>query len=198
MKIVLASGNDGKLRELREILAPLGLEVVSQREVGFTDEVEETGATFEENALLKARAVHKITGECVIADDSGLTVDFLGGRPGIYSHRYAGEGASDADRRRKLLTEMRDVPESQRGAKFVCAIVYINEKGEENILRGECCGSISLAERGEGGFGYDAIFMVGERSFAEFSAEEKNLISHRGQALSKLHGMLENVDNHLL
>lgn len=186
MEIILASNNMGKLREMREILEPLGIGLRSQKDAGFLGEVEENGSTFEENALIKARAVYLAAGGSVIADDSGLEVDFLGGKPGIYSHRYAGEGASDADRRRKLLEEMAGASAEKRGARFVCVIAYIDENGGEKLFRAECEGTIGYEERGTGGFGYDAVFLAREKSFAEISAEEKNALSHRGKALQML------------
>lgn len=191
MKIILASNNKNKLREMKEILSPLGYEVLSQSEAGVNLDVEENGATFEENALLKARAVHELCKEAVLADDSGLEVDALGGKPGVYSHRYAGENATDADRCEKLLSELKDVPDEKRTARFVCAIQYINADGEVKTVRGECEGRIGYEQRGENGFGYDPVFMTGEKSFAELSAEEKNKISHRANALKKLRELLK-------
>lgn len=191
MKIILASNNKNKLREMREILSPLGCEVLSQSEAGVNLDVEENGATFEENALLKAKAVHELCREAVFADDSGLEVDALGGKPGVYSHRYAGENATDADRCNKLLHELKDVPDEKRTARFVCAIQFINADGEAMTVRGECEGKIGYEARGENGFGYDPVFMTGKKSFAELSAEEKNQISHRAVALKKLKELLK-------
>lgn len=185
-RIILASNNKNKIREISEILSPLGYEVISQRDAGAELDVEETGTTFAENAALKARAVHDLCGLPVIADDSGLAVDFLDGAPGVYSHRYAGENASDADRNEKLLRELEGVNDEKRGAKFICVICFIDENGSEKLIRGECCGKIGYEPLGDNGFGYDPVFMYGERSFAQITAEEKNKISHRAKALEGL------------
>lgn len=185
-KIILASNNKNKIREISQILAPLGYEVISQREAGADFEVEETGKTFAENAAIKARAVYDYCKTAVIADDSGLEVDFLNGAPGVYSHRYAGENATDADRNDKLLSELSGVPEEKRGAQFVCVICFIDENGREDFVKGVCRGMIGFEPKGENGFGYDPVFMCGEKSFAELSAEEKNKISHRAKALDGL------------
>ncbi|MGN1481819.1 XTP/dITP diphosphatase [Porcipelethomonas sp.] len=185
-KIILASNNKNKLREIKEILTPLGYEVISQSEAGINIDIEETGKTFKDNAKLKASAIYSLSHTAVIADDSGLEVDYLNGAPGVYSHRYAGEGASDADRYNKLLSELKDVPEEKRGAAFVCVICFIDENGIEQYARGECRGKIGYEPRGENGFGYDPVFMYGDKSFAEISADEKNKVSHRAKALEKL------------
>ncbi len=181
MKIVLATNNKNKLREFRSILEPLGYEVLAQSEAGADIEAEETGSTFEENAYIKAKAAYDVTGLMTIADDSGLEVDALGGRPGIYSARYAEEGKRCA----KVLAEMDGVPEEKRTARFVCAICCINEKGGSFTVRGVCEGKIGYEKRGTNGFGYDPIFMYGGKSFAELSGEEKNRVSHRADALKK-------------
>ena len=191
MKIVLASNNKNKIREMKEILSPLGYEVISQADAGANIEVEENGTTFEENALLKARAVYDICKQAVIADDSGLEVDYLNKSPGVYSHRYAGENATDTDRCNKILSEMKDVPTDKRTARFVCVIQFIDLNGEVKTARGECEGVIGTELIGDNGFGYDPIFMVGEKSFAEISPEEKNKISHRANALTKLTKILK-------
>ena len=184
-KIVAASNNKGKIKEIREILEPLGFEVLSQKEAGADIEIEETGSSFDENAKLKALAVYDICKVCVIADDSGLSVDALNGAPGVYSHRFAGENATDDDRNKKLLMELEGVPEDKRGASFICSVCFIEEDGCSHIFRGECRGNIGTEPKGENGFGYDPVFMYGERSFAEISPEEKNKISHRADALKK-------------
>jgi XTP/dITP diphosphohydrolase len=184
-KLVMATNNANKLREAREILAPLGIEVLSQREAGADCEPEENGATFAENAMIKARAVYETVGLPVIADDSGLCVDALGGRPGVYSARYAPEGQHCA----KLLEEMRDVPAEKRGAAFVCNVAFLDGDTSE-VFAGECRGAIGYEKRGSNGFGYDPVFMVGERTMAELSADEKNEISHRGAALRELYRFL--------
>ena len=183
-KLILASNNAKKLRELRELFADTGIEVVSQREAGCDFEVEETGTTFEENAYLKASAVTERTGEAAIADDSGLCVDALGGAPGIYSARFTGNHEdSDEDRNRFLLEKMKDA--EQRSARFVSCICCTLPNGDVIRSRGECEGSILYGPRGENGFGYDPVFLVRETgcSMAELTAQEKNRISHRAAAL---------------
>lgn len=184
-KLVMATNNANKLREAREILAPLGIEVLSQREAGANCDPEENGTTFAENALIKARAVYEATGLPTIADDSGLCVDAMDGRPGVYSARYAPEGLHCL----KLLEEMKDVPEDKRGAAFMCTIAYV-DSSESATMSGECKGSIGYEMRGTNGFGYDPVFMVGERTMAELTADEKNAISHRGAALKALYEYL--------
>lgn len=193
-KIILASNNKNKLREISQMLLPLGYEVISQRDAGADLEVEENGTDFEENAALKARSVYDRCKTAVIADDSGLEVDYLNGAPGVHSHRYAGENASDADRYNKLLSELENVPDEKRGAQFVCAICYIDENGNEQFVRGVCRGSIGYAPMGENGFGYDPVFMFGERSFAQLSPEEKNKVSHRAKALEELRKIIKQSD----
>ncbi len=181
-KIILATNNANKLREVRQILEPLGMEVLSQKEAGISVSPEENGSTFEENAEIKARAVYELARCPVIADDSGLCVDALDGAPGVYSARYAPEG----EHCNTLLRNMQNIPEAQRSASFVCAIAFLDEKGDLTICRGECCGTIGFEKRGTNGFGYDPVFMYGDRSFAELSSEEKNRVSHRAKALQKL------------
>ena len=192
MKIILASNNKHKLEEIRKITAPLGYEVISQSEAGCNFDVEETGTTFEENAVLKAKAVYEKMKMPVISDDSGLEVDYLNGAPGVYSHRYAGENATDADRCSKLLSELSGVEKEKRTARFVCVICFIDENGTETVIRGTCEGYIGTESRGENGFGYDPVFMYGDRSFAEISAEEKNSVSHRADALRKFSETITN------
>ena len=182
MKIIAATKNKNKLREFGEILK--GFEVISQEEAGVDIDVEETGATFEENSMLKAKAIFEATGLPAIADDSGLCVDALGGAPGIYSARYGGEGYDDKGRVELLLKNMENVPDSERSARFVCAITLVSHDGVITA-RGECEGKIDYSPRGENGFGYDPVFFVEEfgKTMAEISPEEKNSISHRGKAL---------------
>ena len=192
MKIILASNNKHKLEEIRKITAPLGYEVISQSEAGCNFDVEETGTTFEENAVLKAKAVYEKMKMPVISDDSGLEVDYLNGAPGVYSHRYAVENATDADRCSKLLSELSGVEKEKRTARFVCVICFIDENGTETVIRGTCEGYIGTEPRGENGFGYDPVFMYGDRSFAEISAEEKNSVSHRADALRKFSETITN------
>jgi len=192
MKAVLASNNKNKLRELKEILSPMGFDVISQSEAGIDIEVEENGTTFEENALIKANAIHDILPDaCVIADDSGLEVDYLGKAPGVYSHRYAGENATDKDRCDKILSELEGVDDEKRTARFVCAVQFISSDGKVITARGTCEGRIGHKPVGENGFGYDPIFMVGDKSMAELSSDEKNRISHRADALNKLVELLK-------
>ncbi len=182
MKLILATNNKNKLREFREILSPLGYEVVSQSEAGVNIEVEENGTTFAENAYIKCKAIYDFFKVPVISDDSGLEVDALNGAPGIYSARYAEEGK----RCLKVLSELENVPDEKRTARFVCCICFIDENGEKHIINGTCEGKIGYEKRGTNGFGYDPIFMYGDRSFAEISAEEKNKVSHRANALKGL------------
>jgi len=183
MRVVLASNNKNKLREMAQILKPFGMEVVSQKDAGADFEVEENGTTFRENAEIKASAVYKKLNMPVIADDSGLVVDALGGAPGVYSHRFAGENASDKDRSIKVLSELENIPKDKRSARFICEICYIDENGEKHFFSGSCEGFIGNEERGENGFGYDPIFCVGDKTLAEMTDDEKNKISHRGNAL---------------
>lgn len=189
-KIVIATNNAGKLREVREILSPLGIEVISQREAGVNCNPDENGETFAENAMIKAKAVYEATGLPVIADDSGLCVDFLGGRPGVHSARYAPDGEKCS----KLLSEMTDVPQEKRRASFNCTIAYIDDDCSFTVS-GECLGYIGYEERGENGFGYDPVFIYGDRTLAEMTAEEKNKISHRGAALKALYAQLKRKVN---
>ena len=182
MKIIAATKNKNKLREFGEILK--GFEIISQEEAGVDIDVEETGTTFEENSMLKAKAIFEATGITAIADDSGLCVDALGGEPGIYSARYGGEGLDDKGRTALLLKNMENVPDEKRSARFVCVITLV---GNEGIItaRGECEGKIDYSPKGENGFGYDPVFFVEQfgKTMAEVSPEEKNAISHRGKAL---------------
>ncbi len=195
MKLVLASKNPKKLVELREILSALGVEVVSETDVGVDVDVEETGTTFAENAALKARAVCAACGLPAIADDSGLCVDALNGAPGVYSARYGGEGISDVDRYKLLLENMRGSFDRRCG--FVSAICCAFPNGDEITAQGECRGTLAYAPKGENGFGYDPIFFLPERkkTFAELTAEEKNEISHRGRALVRFKTELEKYLN---
>jgi XTP/dITP diphosphohydrolase len=188
-RLVLATGNAGKLRELRAILAPWRVEVLPLSE--FTDSsAEETGSSFVENAILKARFAAKAAGLPAIADDSGLEVDALGGAPGIYSARYAGDGAGDAANNVRLLREMAGVPDDNRGARYRCAMVFVSRPDDPEPLVCEASweGRITACARGSGGFGYDPLFLVGdtERTAAELEAGEKNRASHRGKALRAL------------
>ena len=182
MKLVLASKNPKKLVELNEILSALGVEVCSEADAGVDVEVEETGSTFEENSLLKAKAVMEASGLSAVADDSGLCVDALNGAPGVYSARYGGPGLDDAGRYRLLLENLRGQP---RAAKFVSVVTCCFPNGDVISARGECPGTIAFAPMGEGGFGYDPVFFLPglKKTFAQLTPEEKNAISHRGKAL---------------
>lgn len=184
-KLVMATNNANKLREVREILSPLGIEVLSQQEAGADCEPDENGVTFAENALIKAKAVHNEVKLPVIADDSGLCVDALDGRPGVYSARYAPKGEECA----KLIDELKDVPDEKRTAYFECCIVFIDD--EAHAFSGRCCGKIGYEQRGSNGFGYDPVFVYDGRTLAEMTADEKNEISHRADALSKLYDFLK-------
>ncbi|MCD7960200.1 MAG: XTP/dITP diphosphatase [Ruminococcus sp.] len=190
-KIVVASNNAGKLREIRSILEPFGFETLSQKQVGYELDVEETGTTFQENAAIKAQAVFDALHCAVIADDSGLVVDALDGAPGIYSHRFAGADATDAQRNNKLLEMLKDMPTEKRMARFICAICYMDENGKQHFFEGKCEGIIGTQLRGENGFGYDPLFYVGGKSMAEYSTAEKNQMSHRAEALRQLEKYLE-------
>ncbi len=196
MKLVLASNNAHKAREFREILAPLGIEVITQGEAGCRLEVDETGETFEENAYLKAAAAMSATGEAAVSDDSGLEVDALGGAPGVHSARYTGRHEdTDADRRALLLKNL--AGEEHRDARFVSAICCVFPNGDTLRSRGTCEGSIAWSEAGENGFGYDSLFIPeGEdRTMAQLSADEKNAISQRGQALREFSRILKEYCN---
>ena len=186
---MLASGNAGKLREINQLIGSLHMEAVPQSDFGVPD-ADETGLTFVENAILKARHAAKLTGLPAIADDSGLEVDVLNGAPGIYSSRFAGAGASDADNLQKLLVELKEVPEEQRTARFQCLMVFMahDEDPTPLICQGSWEGRILFAPQGDNGFGYDPLFWVpGEQcTSAELPSELKNRLSHRGQALQKL------------
>ena len=188
-KIVLASGNKGKVAELSQMLAPFQYQIVPQTELGVSD-ADETGLTFIENALIKARHAALVTGLPAIADDSGLAVDLLGGAPGIYSARYAGEAATDSDNIDKLLSAMQQVPQGQRGAQFHCVLVYLRHAEDPTplVCHGVWRGDISLTRSGDNGFGYDPVFFIPEENCtsAQLSRERKQQLSHRGKALSQL------------
>lgn len=187
MDFLIATHNLKKRDELQRILSPLGIHVLTADEAGvdLTD-VEETGTTFEENALLKARSGAKEGNMPCIADDSGLCVDALGGAPGVYSARYAGEHGNDAKNNAKLLEALSDVPTEKRTAQFVSCVACVFPDGRELTVQGEVKGIIGYQPKGENGFGYDPLFYVGERSFAEFTSAEKDAVSHRGNALRGL------------
>ena len=197
MRICAATGNAGKLRELRRILEAQGHEVVSQKELGITIEPDETGTTFEENALIKAETICKASGLPTIADDSGLCVDALGGAPGVYSARYAGHHGDDDANNAKLLRELADVPEEQRGAKFVSAVCFMLPDGRALEVEGECPGRIAFTlQNGDYGFGYDPLFIPDgyAKTFAEMTTDEKNAVSHRARAVRKLAEFLRSIE----
>ena len=191
MKFVLATHNPGKLREMGEILKDFGIEVVSPRDLGITVDVEETGTTFAENAMLKAKAICKAAGLPAIADDSGLCVDALNGAPGVYSARYGGEGLDDRGRYMLLLSSLRGAP--TRAAHFACAVACAFPNGDTLTAEGRCDGSIAYAPLGEGGFGYDPVFLLPGtgKTFGQLTQEEKSAVSHRGRALKDFAGKLE-------
>ena len=193
MQFVMATNNLKKRDEMERILKELGIEVLTAKQAGADlGDVEETGTTFEENAYIKAKAALDLTGKASIADDSGLMVDALNGEPGVYSARYGGPGATDEEKVQKLLRNIEDVPDEKRTAKFVSAICCLFPDGKELMVRGECPGKIAYAPAGEGGFGYDPVFIVeGGKTFAELTAEEKDAVSHRGVALRKLKAALK-------
>lgn len=186
MELAIATNNADKAQEFSRILAPLGIRTRSMKELGVTLDVEETGSVFEENAYLKAKALFEVLHAPVVADDSGIEVDALDGRPGVYTARYAGEHATDEENIDKLLKDMEHVPQNQRTARFVCALCVILNAKEQFFLRGTCEGTIGYARAGEGGFGYDPVFYIGGRSFAQLADGEKDAVSHRGHALRLL------------
>jgi XTP/dITP diphosphohydrolase len=194
-RLIAATKNKGKLEEITQLLAQFPYEIVSMEQIGIVDNIEENGSTFEENALIKAKSIWKVTGETVIADDSGLEVDYLDGAPGIYSARYAGEGAADADKNRKLLDAMEGVPADKRTARFVCAIAVVFADGTSVSVRGVCEGYIVTKPSGSNGFGYDPLFCVPEfgMTIAQMDSDIKNSISHRGNALRKIVEELERI-----
>ena len=196
MKIVFATGNAGKMREIRAILADLNMEIFSMKEVGVVAEAEENGATFMENAVIKAKDIaSKVEDAIVMADDSGLVVDALNGEPGIYSARYMGEDTSYRIKNANIISRLDGVPVEERTARFACAIAAVMPDGKVLTTEGTIEGYIGYEERGEGGFGYDPIFMVPELgcSTAELTDEEKNAISHRGRALEAMKVKLQEV-----
>ena len=190
MKLVIATTNKDKVREYRALLSPLGYECVTSADVGVSGDIEETGDTFEENSRIKAQAVYALLGKsdyCVIADDSGLEVEFLDGRPGVYSARYGGAELDDVGRYELLLTELGNTPKELRKARYVCAIYFIRDEHTQFCVSGTFDGYIGFEPRGNGGFGYDPIFMLeDDTSVAELSDEAKNKISHRGKAAAEL------------
>ena len=188
MRFVVATKNKGKMQEIQSMLSPLGIDVMLAEDAGVFEDIEETGTTFEENAFIKARAVAKITGLPVIADDSGLMVDALSGEPGVKTARFAGENATDGENIQKLLNALEGVLQEKRTARFQSVIACVFPDGREFCTQGICEGEIALFPMGEEGFGYDPVFYVKEKNktFAQLSLEEKNALSHRGKALESL------------
>lgn len=194
MKIIIATHNKHKLQEMSRILSPMGYEVVTDTDLGIElSDVEENGETFLDNARIKSEAGCKESGYPCIADDSGLCVDALGGAPGVFSARYSGVHGDDDGNNRKLLAELEGVPAEKRTAHFACAICVSFPDGREVTATGKCEGYIGYEKKGSNGFGYDPLFMVGERSLAEMTAEEKDAISHRGNALKELQKILPSI-----
>jgi XTP/dITP diphosphohydrolase len=192
MKLVLATRNPGKVRELSQLLSPLGYEVLSLEHFPGVPEVVEDGATFKDNAVKKATAVARHTGQLALADDSGLEVDYLGGAPGVRSARFAGEGHDDRANNEKLLRLLAGVPPEKRTARFRCVVAVATPEGKVLTTEGTCEGIIAEEPRGEGGFGYDPLFYVPScgKTFAELDPEVKNRISHRGRALALMREIL--------
>lgn len=195
-RLIFATGNEHKMIEIREILGELPVEILSMKEAGIEADIVENGTTFEENALIKAKEVCKLAGEMVLADDSGLEIDYLNGEPGIYSARYMGEDTSYRIKNQNLIDRLEGVPDEKRTARFVCAIAAAFPDGRSYVVRGTIEGIIGYEERGENGFGYDPIFYLPEKgvSTAELPPEEKNSISHRGNALRKMKALLEHEE----
>ncbi len=193
-EIILATNNKNKVKEMKPKLAEFGINVLSQSEAGIDIEVEETGETFKDNALIKAQAIHDITHKAVIADDSGLCIDYLGGAPGVHSHRFAGENATDLDRINYVLEKLKDVPQEKRTARFRCCVCFIEENGNTHFFEGVAEGVLGTEPHGINGFGFDPIFHYegDERSFADYSPEEKNAVSHRGQAVAQFIEFIKN------
>lgn len=194
-EVIFATGNKDKVKEAESILAPLGFTVISQKEAGIKADVDEDGTTFAENAMIKAKAVAAHTDAIVIADDSGLVVDYLGGEPGIYSSRYMGEDTSYEIKNAEIIRRLESAKEEERTARFVCAIAACLPDGRELSVEATIEGLIAHEAYGDGGFGYDPIFYVPEykKTTAELSLEEKNAISHRGKALRKMSELLKNI-----
>lgn len=194
-RIIFATGNEGKMREVRMILADLGLEVLSMKEAGAVCEAEENGSTFGENAEIKAREVWKQTGDIVLADDSGLVVDYLGGEPGIYSARYMGEDTSYEIKNQNIIDRLSEAKEEERAARFVCNIAAVLPDGSVIHTEETMEGRIAYEPAGSGGFGYDPILMLPEYGVtsAELTIEEKNRISHRGKALKAMKQQLKRI-----
>lgn len=186
--LIFCSTNPNKIKEISEKLSKLGIKVISQKEAGFDIEIEETGKTFKENSLIKAESIYLKSKSPVIADDSGLCVDYLNGQPGVFSHRFAGDNASDEDRWKKILKLMEGVKDDQRNCRFTCCVCYIDKNGEKHFFEENLEGKISNnGPKGNFGFGYDPIVVLSDgRHVAELTLQEKNSISHRGKAIQDL------------
>ena len=191
--MIVATRNQGKIREIREALKGLGLRIYALSDFPDVPEIEEDGKSFIENALKKARFYSKVFGKLTLADDSGLEVDGLKGMPGIYSARYSGERASSLENNQKLLKEMEGIPLSKRGARFKCIMAVVSPNGKEAMTEGSCKGRIGMREKGRRGFGYDPLFILQKygKTMAELSLKEKNRISHRGKALRKINKIIK-------
>lgn len=196
-RIVFATGNAGKIKEINMIMADTGMEVISMKDAGISIDIEENGTTYEENAMIKARAVAAYTNEIVLADDSGLEIDYLNKEPGVYSARYMGEDTSYRIKNANLIQRLEGVPDEQRTARFVCAIAAVLPDGTELTTRATIEGRIDYEEKGQNGFGFDPIFYVPEfgKTTAQLSEEEKNQVSHRGKALERMKKELKKYEN---
>lgn len=183
-KLVFASSNKGKIKEMKQLLAHTGIEVLTLTDIGFTQEIEETGTTFEENARIKALAVSRFSGLPAVSDDSGICIDALGGAPGVLSARYLGEDTPYEVKNRMVLEKLKDVPREKRTARYECYVCCVFPDGTEIVTHGTCEGLIANEPKGENGFGYDPIFLVGDKTMAELSDDEKNRISHRAKAVN--------------
>ena len=196
MEIIFGSNNEHKVKEIKEKISKIDPTIIvkSLKEEGLDIDIDENGKTFKENAIIKAEGIYDIVKKPVIADDSGLEIDALNGEPGVYSNRFAGENATDDDKRKIILDRMKDVEDDKRTARFTCCICFIDEKGEKHIFQKSCEGRIAKEERGNNGFAMDPIFIYGNgnRTFAEFSPEEKNEVSHRALAVNEFLDYLKN------
>lgn len=196
-RIVFATGNAGKVKEIQMIMADTGMEVISMKEAGINIDIDEDGKTYEENAMIKARAVAALTSDIVMADDSGLEVDYLNKEPGVYSARYMGEDTPYSIKNANLIERLSGVPDEQRTARFVCAIAAVMPDGTELTTRATIEGRIGYEEKGSHGFGYDPIFYVPQfgKTTAELTEEEKNQVSHRGKALQLMKEEMKKYEN---
>jgi XTP/dITP diphosphohydrolase len=195
LQVIVATQNRGKVREIKKVLKGLGFRILSLNDFSGVPQIEEDGKSFFENAMKKARFYSRYFGRLTLADDSGLEVDVLKGQPGVYSARYAGEGASTQENNRKLLKEMEAIPLSKRGARFKCVLALVSPERKEVVVEGSCRGRIGFKEIGKKGFGYDPLFVLPSygKTMAQLSVEEKNRISHRGKALRKLRKIIEGL-----